>query len=85
MNVSVLKLVQVSLIIHFKSTHDQNEPINCGNVKLNDKPMRKNPDTGLSTSSALNVKPKIQTCTKELADLNKKKVRAAFPFIPLQD
>ena len=59
--------------------------INCAYVKFNDKPKRKNAGTGLSTSSAFNVKPKIQTCTKELADLKKKEIRAAFSFMPLQD
>ena len=63
--------------------------INCANVKFNDKPKRKNGGTGLSTSSVFNIKPKVQICTNELADLTKdlkkKDIRAAFPFMPLQD
>ena len=57
----------------------------CANVKFNDKPKRKNGGTGLSTSSVFNVKPKIQICTKELAGLKKKEIRAGFSFMPLQD
>ena len=81
----MLKFTQILHIIKFKPPHDRNEPMNCANAKFNDKPGRKNSGTGLSTSSVLNVKPKIQTCTKELADQKKKGIRAAFPFVPLQD
>ena len=47
--------------------------------------LRKNAGTGLSTYSVMNVMPKIQTCTNELADLKKKEIRTAFRFMPLQD
>ena len=70
-NVAVLKFTQTSHIIHFKSSHDRNEPMNCANVKFNEKPNRKNAATSPTTSTVLNVKPKIQNCTKELADLKK--------------
>ena len=49
----MLKFTQVSHIIHFKPHHDRNEPMNCANVKFNDKPRRKNTITELSTSSLM--------------------------------
>lgn len=84
--VSVLSFSQTSHIVQYKTSHDRYEPMNCVNVKFNETPKRKRTIEGpASTSSVFNVKPKVQACTKDVPELKKMDIKAAFQFMPLQD
>ena len=37
------------------------------------------------TLGVLNIKPKVQKCAKEISDLKKKDIKAAFPYMSIQD
>ncbi|KAG8321733.1 hypothetical protein J6590_041185 [Homalodisca vitripennis] len=83
--VGVLKFTQVLHIVDYKTSHDWYEPLNRVNLKYNETPKRTKSHSSLSSSSVLNVTPKLQTFRMEMSEAKKKDIKAAFPYMPLQD
>lgn len=87
--VAYLEFSQILHVINFKTTHDPYEPINTANIKYISTPLRKrknnSPLSGNIGVAVLEIKPKVLKSVREIPEPKKKDIKAAFPYMPLQD
>lgn len=93
-SVAVLKFTRTLHIVNYKSTHDKFEPENSANIKFCETPAERNTRRNIKKKtnnsefrglSVFQVTPKLQKPTKGVSDEKKKDIKAAFPYMPVQD
>ena len=71
--------------IKYKLGHERDEQEKVTNIKFHEAQRRSVQACPSGSVSVLNIKPKMQKKKIELSDLKKMDIKAAIPFMPLQD